>query len=224
MNATPIPSAIWQFDGRFARLSCAGLEANVDVLAPRRGLAQLTYRGGAVGGWLLGLDVDAEPGDVYVRGDDLVVAYRETPARPFSVQVYWSAAARPAESAVVLDATVSVQTRAWETSPRIVTSSSLDGADVAAVTSTVMLARPRAVDWSYAEVAPAEDFAPIADVEDGAGNPSAAMRWAFREQFMERGVIRRLRLRGVLVPRVDDVAAATRLRDALLAEQPPLTA
>ena len=41
---------------------------------------------------------------------------------------------------------------------------------------------------------------------------------------MERGVIRRLCLRGALIPRASDQAAVERLRAAFVAEQPPLTA
>jgi hypothetical protein len=41
---------------------------------------------------------------------------------------------------------------------------------------------------------------------------------------MERGVIRRLRVRAALVPRTGDLASLNLLRAALQAEQPPLTA
>jgi hypothetical protein len=48
--------------------------------------------------------------------------------------------------------------------------------------------------------------------------------WRFTGEFMERGVIRRLRLRAALVPREGDVETLRRMQAALAVEQPPLTA
>jgi hypothetical protein len=82
----------------------------------------------------------------------------------------------------------------------------------------VAIVRPANADWSYAECAHRGDFA-----SRHTANPCRTS-WLFGEQFMERGVIRRLRLRGALTTRAGDAAAALRLRAALAAEQPPLTA
>jgi hypothetical protein len=215
-------STLWRLDGPRAQLDCGSLQAAVDVAAPARGLTQLRYRGAPLDGWLLGVEVAAEPSDAYVRGGDLVVDYAETAERPYGVQVYWSASESLTGNALILDATVSIQTRQWKAYPRVAVASSLADADVVRVAEAICLMRPRGATWSYAEVVPALDF--IQERDAVVAPPTSAWRWVFREQFMERGVIRRLRVRGLLIPRCDDAALATSLHAALLAERPPLTA
>lgn len=218
MTAISVPTATWRFDGRVASLACGPLEATLDVATPARGLTQLAYRGIRLDGHLLAVDVDAEPADAYVRGEDLVVAYRESAERPFSVQVYWSAAASTGQ--LILDATVSIQTRQWEAYPVVSVQSSIAGTAPMGEGNCASILRPADADWSYAEAAPPEDFAACVSP----GGPGSPIAWGFAEQFMERGVIRRLRLRGAFVPRIGDVAAAAELQAALCREQPPLTA
>lgn len=220
MTATSTPTATWTFDGRRAALTCGPLKGVVDVTAPRGGIGDLTFHGAAVNGTLLAIDVDGDASDAYVRCDDLVVTYRETPERPFSVQVYWSATAGEGGE-LVLSGAVSIQTRAWETYPRVTVASTLTDAEVvASVEEGLVLLRPAGLDWTYAETTLPEDFALVV-----AANPmGGANAWTFADQFMERGVIRRRRVRGAFVPRDGDLAAARRLLIALSAEQPPLTA
>jgi hypothetical protein len=196
------------------------LKGVVDVSAPRSGIGGLTYEGAALSGSLLTVDIDGDASDAYVRCEDLVVTYRETPERPFSVQVYWSSAAGKS-GVVILDATVSIQTRAWEAYPRVTVASTLTGAEVVSyVEDGVSLLRPSGAKWTYAEAALPEDFT-LVSAADWA---SAGAAWSFADQFMERGVIRRRRVRGAFVPRDGDLDAARRLLAALGADQPPLTA
>jgi hypothetical protein len=218
---TSTSTATWTFDGRRATLASGPLEGVVDVTTPRHGLEDLKFKGAKLHGSLLAVDIDGEASDAYVRGEDLVVTYRETPERPFSVQVYWTAMAGQGGE-LILDATVSIQTRAWEAYPRVTIASSLNGAEcMPGDEADAALLRLSGVDWTYAEVALPEDFV----LSDAGGEPTAAAtRWTFAEQFMERGVIRRRRVRGAFVPRNADDAAASRLFAALRAEQPPLTA
>jgi hypothetical protein len=137
--------------------------------------------------------------------------------------VYWSAAPLPAAAGVILDAVVSIQTRQWEAYPRVAVASSLAGAERVEVAAGVALLRVPGADWSYAEMALPEDFAGPAGAPGDAAAPNAT-RWTFGDQFMERGVIRRLRVRAAILPRTGDEISAARLLAALRAEQPPLTA
>jgi hypothetical protein len=100
-------------------------------------------------------------------------------------------------------------------------SSHIAGAERIALDAAATVMRPAGVEWSYIEVVPAEDFVHVAPSDEG---PTASSSWIYAGHFMERGVIRRLRVRGAIVPRVDDLEAAVRLRTHWLAEQPPLTA
>jgi hypothetical protein len=225
MTASRQQAAIsWRLDGSQAFLDCDAIQASVDVARPRRGLAELRFRGVPTEGWLLGVDVEAPapPSDAYARGGDLVVAYQESADRPFSVQIYWSIGQRtPLPDALVLDGTVSIQTRQWEAYPRVTVTSHLAGAERVALDAAATVVRPAGVEWSYVEVVPTEDFVPMPPGNDG---PAGSSGWIYDGHFMERGVIRRLRVRGAFVPRADDLEAAVRLRTHLLAEQPPLTA
>jgi hypothetical protein len=211
-------STCWRLDGTQARLDAGDLQGVIDVAAPMGGLSQLKLRGEVVEGWLLGIAIDAEPSEAYVRGNDLVVAYRETPKQPFSVQVYWRVAGGHREGAVIIDATVSIQTRQWEAYPRVMVTSSLRSSQRRAIGDSAILWRPQQLPWSYAEVSRPGDF--VTDQSDEGDQSS----WRFGEQFMERGVIRRLCLRGAFIPRTNDQAVAKQLRAELAVEQPPLTA
>jgi hypothetical protein len=219
-TATSAATATWTFDGRRAALACGPLSGVVDVTAPRGGLAALKYNGAALSGALLAVDIDGEASDAYVRGDDLVVTYRETPDRPFSVQLYWSAKAGECGE-LIIDATVSIQTRAWEAYPRVTVTSTLADAEIGpGAEEGVALLRPPGADWTYAETALPEDFALVEP-----GTPAGGTNvWTFADQFMERGVIRRRRVRGAFVPRDADLATAQRLAVSLRADEPPLTA
>jgi hypothetical protein len=217
-------ATLWRLDGSRAFLDCDAIHASVDVAQARGGLAELRFRGAPIEGWLLGVDVEAPapPTDAYVRGGDLVVAYQESADRPFSVQIYWSIRQKsPLAGALVLDGAVSIQTRQWEAYPRVTVSSHIAGAERIALDATATVMRPAGVEWSYVEVVPAEDFVQVSPSDEG---PTAISGWIYDGHFMERGVIRRLRVRGAFVPRVDDLEAAVRLRAHWLAEQPPLTA
>ncbi|RIK73536.1 MAG: hypothetical protein DCC67_17810, partial [Planctomycetota bacterium] len=76
-------------------------------------------------------------------------------------------------------------------------------------------------DWSWVEASLPDDFYPGPCSAEGV---LRSVPWRFGGCFMERGVIRRLRLRGSVVPSAGDEAAAQRLVEELAAEQPPLTA
>jgi hypothetical protein len=219
---------MWRFDGSTARFESQALSAVVDVAAPHHGLSTLNglsslrYAGEVIAGSLLGVAVDDlrsgdAPSDAYVRGNDLVVAYRETEQRPFGVQVYWSVSLADDGSAIV-DATTSIQTRQWEAYPRVAVTSTLAGSEFVERDETSILLRPAGSQWTYAELAMPGDF-------EGAHDVSACRsRWTFDGHFMERGVIRRLRVRGMLMARLNDVQATERAQAKLAVEQPPLTA
>jgi hypothetical protein len=76
--------------------------------------------------------------------------------------------------------------------------------------------------WSYVETSPPGDFA-ASQVEIVKGG-MRSMQWRFGREFMERGVIRRLRLRAAFVPRQRDEERVKRLQAELASEEPPLTA
>lgn len=231
----PASEGQWTLTGAKAAAVCGGLLAEIDLERPQRGLHNLRLPGEpGLSGGLLGISVncdDAAPGveprlttlppeEVYLRGGDLVVSYGEPFGQPFKLQAYYRLLASQAPRAATLEAVVSLQTREWEAYPAVVVTSTLPAREVV-VASCYAVYRSNA-DWSYAEATPKGDFIPREHAADS--NGLRGVQWRFEPCFMERGVIRRLRLRAAIVPSAEDEPAARRLAEELQYEPPPLTA
>jgi hypothetical protein len=215
--------------GTHARLACGALLAELDVERPTRGLHNLTLSVEKLDGWLMGVTVagDRVDGDapwqvtdVYARGRDLVATYREPQGQPFNLQVYWRVLETVDRQAAALEAIVSIQTREWEAHPHVVLCSALN-VDSATLESGGILFRSHH-DWAYVEATLPGDFNPATGAASETRGPSST--WTYGNHFMERGVIRRLRLRGAIVPIVEAEDAVERLTKQLVAEPLPLTA
>jgi hypothetical protein len=234
-------SVCWTLEGTTARLQYAGLSGALELVEPWGGLHQLSYLGLTLRGWLLGVAAEATgdagdpltlptrpwtPSDSYVRGCDLVALYGETAERPFSLQVYWRVHEPAGGEDLTIDAIVSVQTRAWEAFPEVCVSSALTTEAVEIVRSDARVIgaalRPEGASWSYVETSPPGDF--VASQVEVVEGDMRRIAWRFGRQFMERGVIRRLRLRAAFVPRQRDEERVKRLQAELASEEPPLTA
>jgi hypothetical protein len=218
----------WRLQGSKAQLACGVLVAELDVERPMLGLRNLRLPVETIDGWLMAVNIDNsqvaseqrwQPDDVYARGSDLVATYREPAGQPFHLQVYWRAAELKDRESGALEAIVSIQTREWEAYPSIALTSALDVSKVQLHASGVdFLSRH---DWSYVEVSPAGDFeATIGSLESGLSRSC----WSYGQQFMERGVIRRLRLRSAFVPIDSAEDAIERIASELASEPPLLTA
>jgi hypothetical protein len=214
----------WFLEGAKAKFACGALTAELDVQRPMDGLHLLQVSADAVSGRLMAVDVNDSsrsseplwiPSDVYTRGGDLVATYREPAGQPFHLQMYWRALAGGRRDAAVLEAIVSIQTPEWEAYPFISLSSSLDGCAARLDQGGVNFQSQR--DWGYVEASLPGDFAP------GTVHP-ASSRWTYGKLFMERGVIRRLRLRGAFVPIAEAEDAILQIRASFESEPPPLTA
>jgi hypothetical protein len=234
----------WQIDSNRAQLWTPQLTGVVDLQNPSRGLSQLLYQGQPVAGSLLGvlpsdatLFTDGEMCDQFVRGDDLVVTYRETRAQPFSLQIYWRATTDH-RGALVLDLILSLQTDLLESFPALTVQTELSADTVECLPSletlTVtaeqplelpaergegLLLRQNGAAWSYAETTHPEDREASRLVQAN----RLTLQRPLGGRFLEKGVIRCLRVRGVLLPRAQDVELATHHLEALAHAQPPLT-
>ena len=219
----------WFLQGSQAKLACGALLAEIDVERPTRGLHNLRLGVEKVAGYLMGVNVAAEnaddeepwqPADVYTRGNDLVATYREPLGQPFTLQVYWRVVAPKNRQSAALESIVSIQTREWEAHPHVTLTSALAVHSARLENGGVIFRSHH--NWAYVEATPPGDFIPSA-CESNSPNLHAA-RWAYGNHFMERGVIRRLRLRGVIVPIAEAGDAIEQLRADLIAVPPPLTA
>jgi hypothetical protein len=185
----------------------------------------------------------------YVRGGDLVVTYPERPAASMRSQLYWRAASHPHDKAIAaLELVVSVQTSLLDSSPRFAIRSQLlaaeafqlvdaergqfssivppeDDTDPDAIGAPFCyLFRFSGRQYSYAEM-----------VHPGAAQSSKWEGWLHGTEYrlelrhelfadrLEKGVILRGRVLGVLLDRRDDKAAAARHWQSFLAAELPLT-
>ena len=230
-QSQPAKSDFWSLDGTHALLHAPRLKGEIDLHFPTRGLTALLLDGAAQVGWLMGVDVIPSGGcraladtpwpiaDVYIRGRDLVATYREPLEQPFNLQLYWRAS-ESLGGAAALDLICSVQTPLWEAHPGVRIGSSLFDS-VSAIAEGALVSAGGG-QWSYVEATRRGDFEATSSSKSG-GEFDGAF-WQFGPQFMEKGVIRRLQLRGSFVPAGDVPSSCAALAEELAAEEPALTA
>jgi len=246
-------STLWQLEGWQARLQIGSFIGQVDLLAPERGLSLTgrSIDGGGATLRILAVDLppppsspENPPADCYVRGQDLVVVYAQSGPRPVRVEIYWRAS-QPAADALAVELQVSVQTSLLESAPELVTHSTLPQGDfwrlrdagaaafdrLVQGQTTVTHLRPeqgpgcllfRFPDGklSYMEMVYPSDFR--GDELTPAGD-ALSIRHRLFSGDLEKGVILRGRVRGLLLPRDGDQAAAAAAFVAFAQSPPPLT-
>lgn len=253
MTTSSDSSDPWQLQSHSAVLRLQQFSATVDLLRPSRGLAKLSYLNQSLDGFVLAVspaDEEAiashEVSDAFVRGNDLVVTYAETEQRPFTLQVYWRV--RPDDSGVVvLDAILSLQTRLLESFPQVQVATEIPAVAAKLLStdpdadqtqaslldlangelhelptdeSNGVLLRSDSEKWSFAEATHPQDRG-VSQVD--ASQPAIRLTHQLGGRFMEKGVIRRLRVRSVFMPREKDTEVASHYLASLKTEQPPLT-
>jgi hypothetical protein len=252
---------MWTCDKNVAELQLDSFQATLDAARPGIGLVLCGPWGSqAIHAQLLGLAIALHrpgevnwPGECYVRGDDLVVAYQESalrPLRPLRVDAVWRAL-RPGPADRFLAAVeliVSVRTelpnspaiafaqselpggamfRLLGTSPPHCDALALAPSDLLRLVPAdgpgCVLCRLPEVELSYAEMVHPADF----QSDEVSLSPLGAVaRLCHRlfPQSLEKGVILRSRVRGVFLPRENDVALAAACYAAFAAAEPPLDA
>jgi hypothetical protein len=243
----------WSLRGNVAELSCGKLSGRVDASRPNAGLHNVTFDGtheaidflrayrsdvGTEKSWPLPV------AESYVRGNDLVASYSAIDAWPFSPQLYWRANSLRAVHGVLASASllVSVQTHLLDTVPQIAVTSLVPNEELLLVTvngsqssaaridssqtipstneDCCVVSRMRGATLSYIEIMPAGDFHAINLRAEGAG---VAFEWRLFAEFLEKGVIRRARIHGAIVPRDNDVEIAAACCKAIDGLELPLT-
>ncbi len=245
-RSTTSDSDVWRLDATKATLQTLQLTTSIDLLNPCAGLGQLAFNGTEIKGFALGINLGTKAAltkpdlsDAFARGSDLVVTYAETNERPFALQVYWRATVGE-RGALLLDTILSLQTDLLESFPGLAVETKLPAAtawllpdeeatateidfpcDLPTDRSDRLLLRPSQGNWSYAEMTHPEDRgkSQIERCEDD----SLLLKHQLGGGFMEKGVIRCLRVRGVFLPRKNDLELATKCLASLATEEPPLT-
>lgn len=241
----------WRLDGSLATLAWQGLEARLDLAHPELGLQTERLHGAPLAAHqLLGVlfdrpTHDAADCDVYCRQLDLVATYAELPQRPLRVQAYWRAIESPVATDLetcAMELQVSVQTPLLDCLPQVATHSlmrsaaelkmlpcsagaTLDPKSAASPLSPGGMALAIELSagdrtWQYVEMIHAED-AQSASAEQGPGT------WRVQQDLfepgLEKGVIRRVRVRGLFYPGELDQALVERAYHAFHGAALPLT-
>jgi hypothetical protein len=185
--------------------------------------------------------------DFYVRGQDLVATYQPTNAWPYAPQIYWQANPLPAATGTLasMSLLVSVQTQLLDTHPKIMVASRVPSSELYHVSigddrrpktelvegdrtfapggaSCCILRRLLTAPLSYVEFAPSTDFQQLSCSPGPSGKLSA--EWHLFSEFLEKGVIRRARVHGALLPRKNDIELAIECCSIFEHSPLPLTA
>lgn len=184
--------------------------------------------------------------DCYVRGRDLVVTYDQTNQRPNQTQLYWRIL--DLDPAICgFELIYSLQTSLWETEPvaslrTVVPASSVrylrkrDDAkfdelnlsakqDSPRTTNSAFAAiiRPANCDLSYIELLDPTEHGNSRFRFAAAGEASVRLNYEIYADRLEKGVIRRGRIRGLFVTRANDEPSALACLEQLTNAAPPLT-
>jgi hypothetical protein len=249
LSASTTTSAIasaWQLTHSVGQLRCGAWAAKVNVDQPALGLHELSLNGELLAGQLLGVTVAEENApptelaiagiDKFVRGGDLVANYPQCETQPFTLHNYWRIAAA-SEKLVVIDAIVSLQTTLLECYPKTILTTELPAKDAMIVSpnetaerrieSTLegdepvgILLRGVHPAWSYVEITHPSDMGTWR-IDLGT---RTRMQRELGGEFQEKGVIRRLRVRGAFVAANNDRELARQIISDFVIAQPPLTA
>jgi hypothetical protein len=204
-------------------------------------------------GTILGLHPYGEPNgslgsleDCYLRGTDLVAVYTQAAQRSQRTQVYWRhkemiATTNSAEKIFGVEMVVSVQTDLLDSLPELETQTTLVAKEVLQITdledlTAVSLREDRTLlpdqgpccivlrlndsQLSYVEMEPAQDFR---ELRVRHTSDQVSLRHRLFPQRLEKGVILRARVRGLFVPRGNDLQSAADFYEQFNRDALPLT-
>lgn len=244
---------LWQLSDFDAHLQAALLEAHIDLSSPSSGLKRITWNSSPLIGSVLGIDLSREHNgksfsdtsaiERYTRGSDLVARYPENQSQPYSLEAYWRVSV-PQTDHVQIDSIVSLQTSLLESYPTAQTVTSLAAHEAWFVPSDGTKARMLANELNAEQTTTSDDFAGIllrskeggwsylegtqvSDLGTWQADWDKSGKWTMKRflggEFQEKGVIRRLRVRGIFLPQEGDIENAPHLLSEFASSPPPLT-
>lgn len=245
--------SVWELQQNLGLLKCANFEARVDLLWPSRGLRQIVFHSQPLKSCVpLQISPHSPPPaaaeelvDCYTRGSDLVAKYAQTPQRSVAPTLYWRHLNLAAPLAGI-ELLVSMETSLLDSDPKLRSVSQYegealwltrgdDGVNVSEVEcnsandsvwespsgeSGFFLFRLRDYEASYAEMVLPADFQGARLTQTSAG---VQLTYELFPESLEKGVIRRGRIRSLFLPRQNDAESAWQVYEDLCADRPPLT-
>ncbi len=237
---------MWRIEGLQAQWSSAALELNLDISQPWTGIRQVRTGSSTLDPCRLFTLRTETPQplalcDHYVRGNDLIAHYQQS---DWSPSVYWSVP-REEDGVVGLQMIVSAETELLGVTPRMIIGSQLAGVSVERLVDAakeqfqpvaasadfldsergepgVFLFRLHHLGISYVQMVHPSDFEHTNTRVVKRGE-QVTLEHDFLTEKLEKGVIRRGRLNGILVSSEDDHRLAIQAYNRLLVESPPLT-
>jgi hypothetical protein len=208
---------MWKLNDTVASFESSHLCCILDVAKPSDGMRHLRVASVGVTDaalWQVELPLRrSELADCYVRGNDLVATYHETEQRSYRIQLYWRFVAE--DDCFGFEFIPSVQTSklacapgfsiitVWNSPPLL----QRDTVHVFPITTT---------DWSFVEMAHPSNL-------DATSDDAARIAYALFPGQLEKGVIRRARIRGLFLPTPNVQETAVRLHQQFVESAPPLT-
>ena len=203
---TSVPTSVspWELKGGFARLALGDLSATLELSRPEAGCQDVQFRGEKLdlSQWLAVSPASQSRvivEDVFTRGGDLVATYAETPEWPIRWQVYWRVLLGEALGPALagLELIVSAQTSLLDCSPALVAQTRLSGpSSLISRDEGGIISRLSAAELSYLELIHPADHRGT-DIQST--GEQVTLRHPLFLKSLEKGVILRARLRGLLV-------------------------
>ncbi|MFV1964085.1 MAG: hypothetical protein ACC628_01585 [Pirellulaceae bacterium] len=194
-----------------------------------------------------GSPVGEQVSESYVRGADLVATYEASETNPVHPQIYWRELSGDRFENVGVELIVSVETSLPDSDPATRVSSVMpaDGCLImrdagsalfkpldhkegshkydSSRDAQMLLVRLPGCRLSYVEMVSPTDCFPVRISLEASPSSVVHVDYLFFGERLEKGVIRRSRLRGYFIPRESDTATAAQLYHDFAASEPPLT-
>ena len=231
----------WQLNGHRAMTSIAGGTGCLELKRPEEGFTYRGPQGECLNLFQFGkLQYPPQSIEAYVRKDDLVVNYGGAAVLPFDLQIYWS---RPcSDLADRLDCVVAAQTDSLNDHSQLSTRTLGTGcveilhlrnrqddalervgpSTTLTPTESTGCLLVRLGNLSYIELVHPQDFLSLKIDRSHKGSDFSISRPVF-DRSLEKGVIVRARVRGILAKPSEDESQFHEAYKAFLADPLPLT-
>lgn len=226
---------MWQIKESIAELSTDRFTGLVDLSRPWMGFSLSNERPAGIlqilGVWFENhkSEFESQQFTVHVRGTDLVARYTEDQQRHIYPEIYWRLIEPTSLGVSGIELIASVQTSKLSSKPRLTTQSRCIAEEVLRIESrrdgdcqtfdlgaeksvrlerdSFLLSRPNNTSFSYCEMVHPSDFV-SSTIMQTEQQGIAQLSHELFPQSLEKGVIRRGRVRGIFVPRERDVECA----------------
>jgi hypothetical protein len=244
---------VWRLTDHIAQLTLPPLAGSLDASLPSEGLGELQLQEQPVpaahilGIGLKGMADGRPPVDSYIRQPDFVAEYATSELTAVDLQVTWRAFV-DATALCGIEAIISVRTDLLDSDPQAAASSCLPADQVLSLTaetdphfqllqihqnervcldanesSGAFLFRLHSSPYSYLEMVHPNDFVTIEFARQTNSQGILSTQFSMFDERLEKGVIRRGRLRGIFLPREEDTAQALQCYHQFLDSAVPLS-